>query len=177
MKTPDEDRPRPRRRPRRRRHPCRRGRGRPPDFHPGPSPTAIARPARVLRRRCQDGAVRRAPAERLRTGLGPVRTGSPPPPGRRIRKLENPHWRPQAKTGRDVSRPPGLRFSRPQTPTECGALRRSRRKPGNRELRGWGTWIRTKINGVRVRCSTVELSPNTLARRLLFRAARIGCVN
>ena len=25
---------------------------------------------------------------------------------------------------------------------------------------GWGTWIRTKINGVRVRCSTVELSPN-----------------
>jgi hypothetical protein len=27
------------------------------------------------------------------------------------------------------------------------------------ELRGWGTWIRTKINGVRVRCSTIELSP------------------
>ena len=26
-------------------------------------------------------------------------------------------------------------------------------------LSGWGTWIRTKINGVRVRCSTVELSP------------------
>src|SRR5215813_9348499 len=25
---------------------------------------------------------------------------------------------------------------------------------------GWGTWIRTKINGVRVRCSTVELSPS-----------------
>src|ERR1035437_10479903 len=24
---------------------------------------------------------------------------------------------------------------------------------------GWGTWIRTKILGVRVRCSTVELSP------------------
>jgi hypothetical protein len=24
---------------------------------------------------------------------------------------------------------------------------------------GWGTWIRTKIDGVRVRCSTVELSP------------------
>jgi hypothetical protein len=23
---------------------------------------------------------------------------------------------------------------------------------------GWGTWIRTKIDGVRVRCSTVELS-------------------
>ncbi len=31
-----------------------------------------------------------------------------------------------------------------------------RRKTGS----GWGTWIRTKINGVRVRCSTVELSPN-----------------
>ena len=27
-------------------------------------------------------------------------------------------------------------------------------------LFGWGTWIRTKIDGVRVRCSTVELSPN-----------------
>ncbi len=27
---------------------------------------------------------------------------------------------------------------------------------------GWGTWIRTKINGVRVRCSTVELSPKAL---------------
>lgn len=25
---------------------------------------------------------------------------------------------------------------------------------------GWGTWIRTKINGVRVRRSTVELFPN-----------------
>jgi hypothetical protein len=25
---------------------------------------------------------------------------------------------------------------------------------------GWGTWIRTKIDGVRVRSSTVELSPN-----------------
>src|SRR5665213_1526737 len=24
---------------------------------------------------------------------------------------------------------------------------------------GWGTWIRTKIDGVRVRCSTVELFP------------------
>ncbi len=24
---------------------------------------------------------------------------------------------------------------------------------------GWGTWIRTKIDGVRVRSSTVELSP------------------
>ena len=32
-------------------------------------------------------------------------------------------------------------------------------------LRGWGTWIRTKIDGVRVRCSTVELSPNGRSRR------------
>ena len=29
----------------------------------------------------------------------------------------------------------------------------------SRTTAGWGTWIRTKINGVRVRCSTVELSP------------------
>ena len=29
----------------------------------------------------------------------------------------------------------------------------------NRLRSGWGTWIRTKIDGVRVRCSTVELSP------------------
>ena len=27
---------------------------------------------------------------------------------------------------------------------------------------GWGTWIRTKINGVRVRRSTVELFPNAI---------------
>jgi hypothetical protein len=37
------------------------------------------------------------------------------------------------------------------------------RQPGNKtpetRLAGWGTWIRTKVNGVRVRCSTVELSP------------------
>ncbi len=37
--------------------------------------------------------------------------------------------------------------------------------PGNLlKSSGWGTWIRTKINGVRVRCSTVELSPNGGAR-------------
>ncbi len=29
---------------------------------------------------------------------------------------------------------------------------------------GWGTWIRTKIDGVRVRSSTVELSPNGRSR-------------
>ena len=32
--------------------------------------------------------------------------------------------------------------------------------PNRRKLSfGWGTWIRTKIDGVRVRSSTVELSP------------------
>ena len=41
---------------------------------------------------------------------------------------------------------------------------------------GWGTWIRTKINGVRVRCSTVELSPNGLLRRPRARR-RSGGVN
>ena len=25
---------------------------------------------------------------------------------------------------------------------------------------GWETWIRTKTNGVRVRCSTIKLFPN-----------------
>ncbi|VTZ49937.1 hypothetical protein MPC4_20147 [Methylocella tundrae] len=30
---------------------------------------------------------------------------------------------------------------------------------------GWGTWIRTKIDGVRVRCSTVELSPTDPSSR------------
>lgn len=30
---------------------------------------------------------------------------------------------------------------------------------------GWGTWIRTKIDGVRVRCSTIELFPNGAKRR------------
>lgn len=25
---------------------------------------------------------------------------------------------------------------------------------------GWGTWTRTKTNGVRVRCSTIKLFPN-----------------
>ena len=38
---------------------------------------------------------------------------------------------------------------------------------------GWGTWIRTKIDGVRVRSSTVELSPNGPLGALL-RARRRG---
>jgi hypothetical protein len=40
---------------------------------------------------------------------------------------------------------------------------------------GWGTWIRTKIDGVRVRCSTVELSPThspQTVKVLLDRARR-----
>jgi hypothetical protein len=41
---------------------------------------------------------------------------------------------------------------------------------------GWGTWIRTKIDGVRVRCSTVELSPNGRLKRGSSRGAQ-GCVN
>src|ERR1700722_5640252 len=40
---------------------------------------------------------------------------------------------------------------------------------------GWGTWIRTKIDGVRVRCSTVELSPN--GRLNARRPARAWRVN
>ena len=31
---------------------------------------------------------------------------------------------------------------------------------------GWGTWIRTKIDGVRVRCSTVELFPSRAAPKI-----------
>jgi hypothetical protein len=34
-----------------------------------------------------------------------------------------------------------------------------------REVYGWGTWIRTKIDGVRVRDSSVELSPTGPDRR------------
>lgn len=33
---------------------------------------------------------------------------------------------------------------------------------------GWGTWIRTKIDGVRVRCSTIELFPKSLKARGAF---------
>jgi hypothetical protein len=39
-------------------------------------------------------------------------------------------------------------------------------RPTRRKVRfGWRTWIRTKINGVRVRCSTVELSPTARPQR------------
>ena len=40
-----------------------------------------------------------------------------------------------------------------------GSIRCSRRKTAEGKF-GWGTWIRTKIDGVRVRSSTVELSPS-----------------
>ena len=42
---------------------------------------------------------------------------------------------------------------------EKSACRRRRSEKTLAKSDGWGTWIRTKINGVRVRCSTVELSP------------------
>ena len=37
------------------------------------------------------------------------------------------------------------------------------------KMNGWGTWIRTKIDGVRVRCSTVELSPTRSPQKALKR--------
>jgi hypothetical protein len=40
-----------------------------------------------------------------------------------------------------------------------GGSRQRGNKTPETGLAGWGTWIRTKIDGVRVRCSTVELSP------------------
>ena len=54
------------------------------------------------------------------------------------------------KMARDASGAKGVRITRPPNGMDF-----------NDPLRfGWGTWIRTKIDGVRVRCSTVELSPN-----------------
>lgn len=48
-----------------------------------------------------------------------------------------------------------------QQDTACCILRLSETSCKNRRI-GWGTWIRTKINGVRVRRSTVELFPNAI---------------
>ncbi len=39
---------------------------------------------------------------------------------------------------------------------------------------GWGTWIRTKIDGVRVRCSTIELFPSRGARHVAGGASVAG---
>lgn len=32
-----------------------------------------------------------------------------------------------------------------------------------RDFNGWGTWIRTRTDGVRVRCSAVKLFPSRIA--------------
>jgi hypothetical protein len=49
----------------------------------------------------------------------------------------------------------------PPNPRKCRTLIRARGDaPEKTGMPGWGTWIRTKINGVKVRCSTVELSPD-----------------
>lgn len=37
------------------------------------------------------------------------------------------------------------------------------------KMSGWGTWIRTRTDGVRVRCSTVKLFPNGVSRRSVRR--------
>lgn len=41
---------------------------------------------------------------------------------------------------------------------------------------GWGTWIRTKTNGVRVRCSTIKLFPNGWTR-IYIRPLFMKCKN
>ncbi len=53
------------------------------------------------------------------------------------------------------------RFDRTGTPVPKPPTARHRRDEAiSAEGSGWGTWIRTKTNGVRVRCSTVKLSPS-----------------
>lgn len=51
------------------------------------------------------------------------------------------------------------------------------RDPASRYLRqkvvGWGTWIRTRTNGVRVRGSTVNLFPKNSAAACVARCARL----
>ncbi len=51
-----------------------------------------------------------------------------------------------------------------QSPGNTGAFCRFASKSQKKGMGGWGTWIRTKIDGVRVRCSTVELSPTSEAK-------------
>lgn len=41
---------------------------------------------------------------------------------------------------------------------------------------GWGTWIRTRTNGVRVRWSTVNLFPNVAGRLVGDRAAHASAL-
>ena len=50
----------------------------------------------------------------------------------------------------------------PRPGAECASRRASGSLKFSAKSVGWGTWIRTKINGVKVRCSTVELSPKAL---------------
>ena len=56
---------------------------------------------------------------------------------------------------------------RDRSGTRCRAMMRlsSNLQANFRETawNGWGTWIRTKTNGVRVRCSTIKLSPTEAA--------------
>ena len=53
------------------------------------------------------------------------------------------------------------RFDRTGTPVPKPPTARHRRDGAiSAEGSGWGTWIRTKTNGVRVRCSTVKLPPS-----------------
>lgn len=79
--------------------------------------------------------------------------------------------RPRLSSGRRETAVPDIRHESERLSPNI-ALRASRRhdrargpfarawRYGDLNECGWGTWIRTKINGVRVRCSTVELSPN-----------------
>ena len=78
------------------------------------------------------------------------------------RKLENGEQRPAPETypaRAEISKITGQRLG--SASLTRGNVAGSH-APGNitpeTRLPGWGTWIRTKIDGVRVRCSTVELS-------------------
>jgi hypothetical protein len=78
---------------------------------------------------------------------------------RYIRQLDWPH----------ATNTPGDRFR--QLPPMLWRAR----GPIWRKVRfGWGTWIRTKIDGVRVRSSTVELSPKKSPRQNKDILARFG---
>ena len=48
---------------------------------------------------------------------------------------------------------------------------KARREP--RGMSGWGTWIRTRTNGVRVRGSTVNLFPSSDAAQIATRYGRV----
>jgi hypothetical protein len=79
------------------------------------------------------------------------------------RKLENGERRPAPETRTQRMEMPEIVRQRPAPASLSRGNINDFYRPGKispeTELRGWGTWIRTKIDGVRVRCSTVELSP------------------